>query len=344
MHKFNKETLTIELFLDVPATAAITKVEIFPGIYIGDVVVSLQNFSHRSKGDMFKVSSTSKKDVLMFTEKNKQSYDSTTWRLATEDELEAFRRGITNINHIPNSMPIKGISAPPTTSHHLVGKWVTSKDWIPGSVCKVEKVREYAEGLDLYYSKGFVDKNQAICEYWFSSRKDLVVLAKTELKDYLPKGIYYQEVPELFLGEWITLDFFGNEGIILKPTRIENSWIHFILGYNKKAALPTPLFIPDFKHVRKATQLELKNNLPETVYKSHFPEEKIDLPLTQKGMQDQIMEAHKRVFEKPVLIQETALKVNKQYKENKINVSTVTPILVSLPTIKTKKNSLIINL
>lgn len=72
--------------------------EVFPGIYVGDVVVSLSDMSHnRRLGDLFVVLAKSTKGYLNyneFTNSNTPSY----WRIATTEEKEFYNNGGKNVN------------------------------------------------------------------------------------------------------------------------------------------------------------------------------------------------------------------------------------------------------
>lgn len=81
------------------------KVEVFPGIYVGDIVVSLRDSGDTRKiGDIFKVLPDSKKYTLFYRKTftiTKKSCDETSWRLATPEEINAYYvLGIRNIDEI----------------------------------------------------------------------------------------------------------------------------------------------------------------------------------------------------------------------------------------------------
>jgi hypothetical protein len=78
----------------------IERMEVFPGIYIGDIVFSLIDVgSARKIGDIFRVLPASKKDDLFYT-KTKSSADKSSWRLATPAEIKLYNNGGKNINDI----------------------------------------------------------------------------------------------------------------------------------------------------------------------------------------------------------------------------------------------------
>lgn len=75
------------------------RVEVFPGIYVGDIVVSLDvKKPHRVVGDMFRVDSNSGRGMLSYT--TSWSHESKGWRLATQEEIEFFNNGNKNINDL----------------------------------------------------------------------------------------------------------------------------------------------------------------------------------------------------------------------------------------------------
>jgi hypothetical protein len=76
----------------------VQRVEVFPGIYVGDVVVSLSDMNHkRIVGDLFVVFPNSKKYMLYY---KKIVFSSTPsyWRIATTEEKEFYNNGGRNIN------------------------------------------------------------------------------------------------------------------------------------------------------------------------------------------------------------------------------------------------------
>lgn len=83
----------------------ITKIEIFPRIYIGDVVVSLtyHDSSMRVEGSIHVVRTESSKGSLYYTAINGDCLCSCTqahWRPTTEEEAKAFKNGVKNINDV----------------------------------------------------------------------------------------------------------------------------------------------------------------------------------------------------------------------------------------------------
>lgn len=87
---------------DIPKTAPETKSEdLILGHYkIGDIVVSLKYvMAGRNVGDIFTVLPQSSKENLYYRTTNNSS-NASTWRLATESEIEAYKKGITNISNM----------------------------------------------------------------------------------------------------------------------------------------------------------------------------------------------------------------------------------------------------
>lgn len=72
--------------------------QIFPGIKVGDIVVSLIEISSRKVGDMFEVLPKSKKGILYYLDFNSSS-NFKTFRLATYEESEEYEKGVRNINN-----------------------------------------------------------------------------------------------------------------------------------------------------------------------------------------------------------------------------------------------------
>lgn len=72
------------------------KIEVFPGIYVGDLVVSLRNkFDHRKEGDIIEVQRRSKKDCLYYRSGKRHGEVCTTefetFRKATPEEIEWYK-------------------------------------------------------------------------------------------------------------------------------------------------------------------------------------------------------------------------------------------------------------
>jgi hypothetical protein len=176
---------TTELFLDEP----INKIEVFPGIYVGDIVVSLgERQISRKTGDIFKVLVESKKGYLNY-KRDFTNSNSHEWRLATPEEKEAFEKGITNINDIKKE--------PEEDFSKFIGQWVTYHKWSKKSVCKIRYIKKRKEdSYHVFFNKGYVDFEASLHVYWGIDSKDLKILSKEELKDYLPKDVYMKEFPE----------------------------------------------------------------------------------------------------------------------------------------------------
>ena len=95
-----KENCTVISFEDwCKENGHVTKVEVFPGIFVGDIVVSLAYHasSIRVKGSIHVVRTESIKNALYYTAidgENICSSNQEHWRLATEEEAKAFRDGV----------------------------------------------------------------------------------------------------------------------------------------------------------------------------------------------------------------------------------------------------------
>jgi hypothetical protein len=190
---FNLTKNKTELFLDEPVNEPINKVEVFPGIYVGDVVVSLKTKNYYRKiGDIFKVLGGSKKNVLDYNTHRVYSTIADEWRLATSEEKKAFEKGITNINDIKKE--------PEEDFSKFIGQWVTYHKWSKKSVCKVIQIqkRESKDDYKIHFDKGYINvkPSHSTCAYWSANVKNLKILSKEELKDYLPEDVYRKEFPE----------------------------------------------------------------------------------------------------------------------------------------------------
>lgn len=85
------------------------KIEVFPGIYVGDLVVSLRNrFDHRKEGDIIEVQRTSKKDCLYYRSGKSSRYGEVcttefeTFRKATPEEIEWYKSAKKELHIHPN--------------------------------------------------------------------------------------------------------------------------------------------------------------------------------------------------------------------------------------------------
>lgn len=83
-----------------------TRIEVFPNIFIGDIVVSLEKkVVCREQGELLKVENKSRKHCLDYNSEKYGHADSiqpSSWRKATKEEIEFFNKGGKNINDMPN--------------------------------------------------------------------------------------------------------------------------------------------------------------------------------------------------------------------------------------------------
>ena len=101
---------------DVPVKEE--RVEVFPGIYIGDTVVSLIDVGIARKiGDIFRVLPYSKKNDLYY-KKVTSSFDKESWRLATPEEIKFYNNGGKNINYISKKEYAAIINKPINTNQN----------------------------------------------------------------------------------------------------------------------------------------------------------------------------------------------------------------------------------
>ena len=93
------------------------KREVFPGIYVGDLVVSLRNrFDHRKEGDIIEVQRKSKKDCLYYRSGKSSRHGEVcttefeTFRKATSQEEQwyksTFKGEVLNIRDMPKEIII----------------------------------------------------------------------------------------------------------------------------------------------------------------------------------------------------------------------------------------------
>src|SRR5688572_28274027 len=99
-----------------------SKVLIFNDIYVGDIVVSLTNVNTaRKTGSIIKTENKSFGGCLYYSSVENHSERSSSsrsdWRKATPEEIEAYNKGIKNINDIPKK------------ANFEVGKWYKYNGW-----------------------------------------------------------------------------------------------------------------------------------------------------------------------------------------------------------------------
>ena len=85
------------------------KIEVFPGIYVGDLVVSLRNIhDHRKEGDIIEVHRKSKKNCLYYRSGKRSSLGEVcatefkTFRKATPEEIEWYKSAKKELHIHPN--------------------------------------------------------------------------------------------------------------------------------------------------------------------------------------------------------------------------------------------------
>jgi hypothetical protein len=172
-------------------------------VSVGDVVVSLVDIGRtRYKGNMFIVKNTSSKEHLRYDDLHKcpsLSYDKNDWRLATSEEKEAFKKGITNINDIKKETE--------ENFSKFIGQWVTWDKWINKSVCRVTKIekKQAFNNYLIHFDKGYNSSYNNNFGYWSADIKELKILSKEELKDYLPEDVYNKEFSENIVPEYLEL-------------------------------------------------------------------------------------------------------------------------------------------
>lgn len=195
------------------------EVLVFGKYHIGDIVVSLTDVNkYRKTGDIFKILPKSSKTALYYLY-DTNSMDSDDWRAATEEEIQAFKNGITNINDMKptfevgkwykyNGWYIKYLK------HSDSGAWISSEEI--DCDCKYRKTNNPYGGKNVdsnkilltdlseiqqYLPDGHPDKivkpNELTLEQWIKNTKSLN-LNIYELEDYInnddtcPDYIYKQ--------------------------------------------------------------------------------------------------------------------------------------------------------
>lgn len=176
----------------------IPKVEIFPGIFVGDVVVSLTYHasSMRIEGSIHLVNSKSSKNSLYYNSIGGEILCSTTkssWRLATPLEAEAFRNGITNINNMKKEE---------ITPKFEVGKWykINRAWWAKNLTYSNNKIHftEHISSTNFYYgTSSTIDYTPSIDSDFFILMSDL-----SEIQQYLPKG-HVDKQPVDLIGRYV---------------------------------------------------------------------------------------------------------------------------------------------
>jgi hypothetical protein len=281
---------TTELFLDEPVNEPINKLEVFPGIYVGDIIVSLKTKNYYRKiGDIFKVLDGSKKNVLDYNTYRVYSTIADEWRLATPEEKEAFEKGITNINDIKKE--------PEEDFSKFIGQWVNYHKWFKKSVCKIRHIKEIEkDSYNIYFDKGYVDFEATKHVCWGTDSKELKILSKEELKDYLPEDVYMKEFPENIIPEYLELlpdyctelngTIFKTSEPYKKPTPLwknalswQDFWDSLSIEYRKKYFKAStkeeyekqyirPKFITDVDPIVKSTPptslQDYLNSIPDT--------------------------------------------------------------------------------
>jgi len=89
-------------WVDIISPKQESKIEVFPGIFVGDVVVGLKEFpGSREIGDIYEVLQKSSNRTLYYKEHSCTSDPNSGWRIASPEEVEWYNKGIRNIKDIP---------------------------------------------------------------------------------------------------------------------------------------------------------------------------------------------------------------------------------------------------
>lgn len=161
-----------------------SRILVFNDIYVGDIVVSHKvtnkNIDTRKVGDIFRVLEGSKKGVLYYIKDRSQSNTEGDWRKATFEEIEAYNKGIKNINDIPKKAVFE------------VGKWY-KRPFIAGhnkstfktyfKCCKVENDDWWASD-EISEDGTFYSTNSNGTK----TKDGVVPIDISEIQQYLPDG------------------------------------------------------------------------------------------------------------------------------------------------------------
>lgn len=109
----------------------VDRVEVFPGIYVGDIVVSLKHReSCRTVGDLFKVLGSSYRNTLYY-QTSINNDEPSEWKKATPEEVEAYNQGIRNIKDIkPKERVVNthGLSVGMNIPQDVLNAWCKKDD------------------------------------------------------------------------------------------------------------------------------------------------------------------------------------------------------------------------
>ena len=229
----------------------VTRVEVFPGIYIGDVVVSLTDVGDdtRLKGDMFTVDSQSSTARLYYLTRDGSEITHTcnsNWRLATEEEAKAFREGVKNISDIPKKVEEVKFE---------VGQWYRGdignsiyyiKPFKPGNYARVDG--EVINNYSGYNSNDYFS-NEGLTRIL----KPLTDLS--EIQSYLPEG-HPNKIWIPKKGEWVKVnktcmgsDYDGTKylGQVFQVSKVDSPSAYgpWVIGYKTNGHPPGGIYVCD---------------------------------------------------------------------------------------------------
>lgn len=237
-----------------------TKVEVFPGIFVGDVVVSLADVGKfRKKGYITLVKNNSIVNLIAYkAETNTVELNSRahSWRKATPEEVTAFQNGVKNINDMKKEE---------VTSQFEVGKWYKVKNIDGYWKFKSKGENGYMNIFCSIYLKVYTADSVIQNDMWFNCEelKDL-----SEIQSYLPEG-HVDKIKEEWtpqVGEWVTVikhvistkeyDGYTCLGQTFKTNSIGTGGTYgkWVTGYKIEGKSPGGIYICD---LRKATQAEI---------------------------------------------------------------------------------------
>lgn len=189
-----------------------SKILIFNDIYVGDIVVSHKvtnrHITSRKEGELFLVLDKSYEGRLYYAD-GYASLNSDDWRKATSEEIEAYNKGIKNINDIPKKQGF------------IVGKWyknLGTNNKCYGKFLKSEYNRFcISEIIDMNGKHSNVSNT-----HWDkdNSKNPILLEDLSEIQQYLPDGHVDKVMGENFTYKEFTYEvdkyYFYNDNVIIK--------------------------------------------------------------------------------------------------------------------------------
>lgn len=247
-----KENCTVISFEDwCKENGHVTKVEVFPGVFVGDIVVSLTYHasSARVDGSIHVVTTESSKGSLYYTAINGENICNSTqehWRLATEEEAKAFRDGVKNINDVPKKVEEMKFE---------VGQWYRGDIGKSIYYIKPFKLGNCAriDGETIINNTGYNSNNYFSNEGLTRILKPLTDLS--EIQSYLPEG-HPDKIWIPKKGEWVKVnktsmgqDYDGSKylGQVFQVSKVDSPSAYgpWVIGYKTNGHPPGGIYVCD---------------------------------------------------------------------------------------------------